>query len=156
MAHENKYYVCQQMVSRRVNHAVRYPVNCDPVDGVSPNLHAMQVNRTTCPRCLQGEPVSITCQDYFINHLPYTERSGKLHFQYCHQQLIICHFEVENMYQSGLYEHFSSCMINGITYSMVVLNLTDDNQPFLTGSLSTHSGEVTLFYPSCPQVPALS
>ncbi|KAK3865579.1 hypothetical protein Pcinc_028819 [Petrolisthes cinctipes] len=48
--------VNSQMASRRVNHAVRYPVNCDPIDGVSPNLHAMQVNRTTCPRCLQGEP----------------------------------------------------------------------------------------------------
>ena len=47
-----------QGVSRRVNHAVRYPVNCDPVDGVSPNLHAMQVYRTSCARCLQGEPVS--------------------------------------------------------------------------------------------------
>ncbi|KAK8401337.1 hypothetical protein O3P69_002830 [Scylla paramamosain] len=49
-------YPYLQGVSRRVNHAVRYPVNCDPVDGVSPNLHAMQVYRTACARCLQGEP----------------------------------------------------------------------------------------------------
>ncbi|XP_042869814.1 uncharacterized protein LOC122251764 isoform X2 [Penaeus japonicus] len=45
-----------QMLGRRGNHAVMYPVNCDPIDGVSPNLHAMQVNRTVCARCLQGEP----------------------------------------------------------------------------------------------------
>ncbi|XP_050736158.1 uncharacterized protein LOC127008317 isoform X1 [Eriocheir sinensis] len=49
-------YPHTQGVSRRVNHAMRYPVNCDPVDGVSPNVHAMQVYRTSCPRCLQGEP----------------------------------------------------------------------------------------------------
>ncbi|XP_047476801.1 uncharacterized protein LOC125030660 isoform X2 [Penaeus chinensis] len=45
-----------QMLGRRGNHAVMYPINCDPIDGVSPNLHAMQVNRTVCARCLQGEP----------------------------------------------------------------------------------------------------
>ncbi|KAK7078804.1 hypothetical protein SK128_012788 [Halocaridina rubra] len=45
-----------QVSSRRGVHAVLYPVNCDPIDGVSPNLYAMQVNRTTCSRCLQGEP----------------------------------------------------------------------------------------------------
>ncbi|KAB7507039.1 hypothetical protein Anas_01491 [Armadillidium nasatum] len=40
----------------RVRHAVMYPVNCDPVDGVTPNHYMMQVRRTSCTRCLQGEP----------------------------------------------------------------------------------------------------
>lgn len=48
--------ISTQMLSRRYNHAIMYPVNCDPVDGVSPNSHAMQVNRTYCYRCMQGEP----------------------------------------------------------------------------------------------------
>ena len=46
------------MTSRRGAHAIMYPVNCDPIDGVCPNVHAMQVRRTSCVRCLQGEPVS--------------------------------------------------------------------------------------------------
>ncbi|CAL4074791.1 unnamed protein product, partial [Meganyctiphanes norvegica] len=45
-----------QVTSRRSSHAIAYPVNCDPIDGVAPNIHAMQVNRTNCSRCMQGEP----------------------------------------------------------------------------------------------------
>ncbi|XP_066938167.1 uncharacterized protein [Macrobrachium rosenbergii] len=48
--------VSTQVLGRRGLHAVKYPVNCDPIDGVSPNIYAMQVNGTTCSRCLQGEP----------------------------------------------------------------------------------------------------
>ena len=51
--------ILQNKDSTREIHASKYPINCDPIDGISPNLHAMQTRTTSCQRCLQGESVSI-------------------------------------------------------------------------------------------------